>query len=137
MTTIIASLKSALTGYGKYRGREGHYSFLLHRLTGLGILLFLIIHIVDTATVYFFPELYNHAIEIYRKPLFMIGEIGIVFSVVFHGVNGIRIAYVDMVKPSNWTIEKQRKAARAVLILSIVIWLPAAVIMLKSLIEHL
>lgn len=136
MTTFIASLKTTLTGYLRYRGREGHYAFLLHRFTGLGTLLFLIIHIVDTSTVYFFPELYNHAIEIYRSTPFMLGEIGLVFSVVYHGVNGLRIAIIDMYKPESWTIERQRKAAKVVLVTSIIIWLPAAVIMFNSMVEH-
>ena len=34
----------------RYRGREGMWTWVLHRATGLGILFFLIIHVVDTAT---------------------------------------------------------------------------------------
>lgn len=33
----------------RYRGGSGHWSYLLHRVTGVGVLLFLAIHIVDTA----------------------------------------------------------------------------------------
>ena len=40
-----------------YRGREGQLSFLARRLAGLGTLLFLAVHILDTATVYFVPSL--------------------------------------------------------------------------------
>ena len=133
MTALITSLRTTLSGYVRYRGREGHYSFLLHRLTGLGTLLFLIIHILDTATVYYFPSLYEHALEIYRNPLFMLGEIALVFSVVFHGVNGLRIAIVDMYFPEKWTIEKQRRAARWTLVGSIIIWLPAGIWTFRSL----
>ena len=82
MAAPTNSLKTTLIGYMTYRGREGHYAYLLHRLTGLGTLLFLIIHIVDTATVYYFPSLYEHAIELYRSTPFLIGEIGLVFSVI-------------------------------------------------------
>lgn len=137
MTTLISSLRTTLAGYINYRGREGHYSFLLHRLTGLGTLLFLAIHIVDTATVYWIPDLYDHAIALYRLPIFMIGEIGLVFSVIFHGVNGLRIIYQDMVNPASWTIPRQRRAARWTLILSVLIWLPAAFIMLNTMLAHL
>lgn len=137
MTTFIASIRTTFTGYIKYRGREGQFSFLLHRLTGLGTLLFLAIHILDTATVYYYPSLYQHAIELYRQPVFMLGEIGLVFSVIFHGVNGLRIAYVDLFKPAAWTIDKQRRAARTVLLLSLLLWLPAAFIMGCNLVENL
>lgn len=75
-------LKQNLLGMARYRGREGQFSFILHRLTGLGTLLFLAVHILDTSTVYFFPSLYEHAINLYRSTLFMLGEIFLVFFVV-------------------------------------------------------
>jgi succinate dehydrogenase / fumarate reductase cytochrome b subunit len=137
MSERLSSLRTSFTGYLNYRGREGQFTFLLHRITGLGTLLFLIIHILDTATVYYFPELYDHAIALYRSPLFMVGEIALFYSVIFHGVNGLRVAYVDLFKPQNWTIEKQRRAARITFALSIVLWLPAAFIMGRNLIASL
>ena len=137
MTTLMTSLKTSLAGYLKYRGREGQSAFMLHRITGLGTLLFLTIHIVDTAAAYYYPPLYEHATVLYRLPAFMVGEIFLVFSVVYHGVNGFRIAYLDLIKPASWTISKQRKAVKTTLIVSVIIWLPAAFIMAKSIIEHL
>jgi succinate dehydrogenase / fumarate reductase cytochrome b subunit len=134
MSTFKSSLKTTLSGYAAYRGREGHFSFLLHRFTGLGTLLFLIIHILDTSTVYFFPSLYDHAIAIYQSTPFLLGEIGLVFSVIFHGVNGLRIAYLDIFKPEGWSIEGQRKSARLTLAVSVILWLPAAFWMFRSLI---
>ncbi|HAY85690.1 MAG TPA: hypothetical protein DCY42_12450, partial [Chloroflexi bacterium] len=62
--------------------------------------------------VYFYPPLYEEAIALYQHPLFMVGEIGLVFSVIFHGVNGLRIAYLDLFKPTKWKIETQRNAVR-------------------------
>jgi len=131
------SLSKASRGYVSYKGGEGQLSFLLHRITGLGTLLFLTIHIIDTAMVYFYPDLYAEAIALYQSPLFMIGEIGLVFSVIFHGVNGLRIAYLDLFKPKKWRIDSQRSAVRWTLGLSIVLWLPAAVIMFSNLLAHL
>lgn len=117
-------------------GREGHYAFLLHRLTGLGTLLFLIIHILDTSTVYFFPSLYEHAIALYRHPVFMIGEIGLVFALIYHGVNGLRIAIVDLWLPAKWSIKFARNSVRATLVISIILWAPAALWMFLSMLEH-
>lgn len=132
----MSTVKLTVNGLARYAGREGQISFILHRLTGLGTLLFLAIHIVDTATVYFFPNLYEHAIAIYRSPLFMIGEIFLVFSVFYHGVNGVRIALFDLVFPGRWNIPSQRQSVLWTLAISIVIWLPAAFLMARSLIEH-
>jgi succinate dehydrogenase / fumarate reductase cytochrome b subunit len=136
MTAPSNFIRTTAKGYVGYKGREGHYSFLLHRLTGLGTLLFLIIHILDTATVYYFPTLYEHAIELYRSTPFMLGEIALVFSVVFHGVNGLRIAYLDMVAPNKWTIKFQESSARFTLLVSLLLWSPAAVWMMVNLLRH-
>ena len=129
MSTFIDSLRTTLSGYARYRGREGHISFLLHRITGLGTLLFLTVHIVDTSLAYFKPEWYQHAIELYTAWYFMIGEIILVFCVIFHGVNGLRIAYYDMFKPAAWNIPGQRTSSRWTLTVSILLWLPAGGIM--------
>lgn len=131
----MSSIKSTMGGYVRYRGREGQLSFLLHRLTGLGVLLFLAIHILDTATVYFFPALYEHAIAIYRTTLFGIAEIGLVFAVLYHGANGIRIAIFDWF-PQLWTIERQRKAAVATLIGAVLLWLPLTFFMVRNILIH-
>ncbi|MCB9135804.1 MAG: succinate dehydrogenase, cytochrome b556 subunit [Anaerolineales bacterium] len=136
MSTFMSSLQTTLKGYATYRGREGHLSFVLHRLTGLGTLLFLLIHIVDTSFVYFKPELYGEAIKLYQSTLFMLGEIGLVFSVIFHGVNGLRIAFLDLRKPSGWHIESQRKSVRTTLTISIILWLPAALWMGYNLLHY-
>jgi succinate dehydrogenase / fumarate reductase, cytochrome b subunit len=131
----MSSLKTTMEGYVRYRGREGQLSFMLHRLTGLGVLLFLTIHILDTATVYFFPSLYEHAIAIYRTTLFGIAEIGLVFAVLYHGANGIRIAVFDWF-PQLWTIERQRKIAVLTLVFTIIIWLPLVFIMVRNILIH-
>ena len=129
-------VKLNLLGLARYRGREGQLSFLLHRLTGLGTLLFLTIHILDTATVYFFPQLYEHAIDLYRTTPLMIGEIILVFSVIYHGVNGLRIAVFDLFVPGMWNISVQRKTAVWTLAIAIVLWLPALFLMGRALLVH-
>jgi succinate dehydrogenase / fumarate reductase cytochrome b subunit len=136
MTPILTSLRTTLTGYLRYRGREGHYSFLMHRLTGLGTLLFLIIHILDTATVYFIPSLYEHAIALYQSTPFMLGEIGLVFSVIYHGVNGLRISVLDLRLPEKWSIAAQRGGVRMTFIVSTILWLPAAGVMMYNMLLH-
>lgn len=132
----MAALKTTLSNLAVYRGREGQLSFILHRLTGLGTLLFLIIHILDTSTVYFFPSLYEHAIALYRSTPFIIGEIFLVFSVIFHGVNGVRIAIADLFFPRLWHSGPQRRSLIRTLALSIILWLPAAFVMGRNLLIH-
>jgi succinate dehydrogenase / fumarate reductase cytochrome b subunit len=130
------TLKLNLQGLTRYKGREGQFSFILHRLSGLGTLLFLAVHILDTSTVYFFPSLYEHAIALYRSTPFMLGEIMLVFMVIYHGVNGVRIAIFDLFAPDRWNINTQRRSAKWTFGISILLWLPAAYIMGRSLLTH-
>ena len=51
-----------------YRGQSGHWSWLLHRITGLGVLLFLLVHIVDITLIGFGPTVYNDSIKIFSLP---------------------------------------------------------------------
>ena len=39
-----------------YRGQSGQWSWLFHRVTGLAILLFLLVHIVDITLIGFGPD---------------------------------------------------------------------------------
>ncbi len=131
------SVKVMLTNLVVYRGREGQLSFILHRLTGLGILLFLVIHVADTSTVFFFPSLYADAIAVYRSVPFMIGEIFLVFSVIYHGVNGARIAILDLYLVKHWELKYQHNSAVWTLVIAIVLWLPAAFIMGRNVLAKL
>jgi succinate dehydrogenase / fumarate reductase cytochrome b subunit len=128
----MSSLKTTLTGYARYRGREGHWSFLLHRITGLGTILFLALHIVDIALVYFSPKAFLDLIGLYQTTLFGIGEIILVFCVLYHGINGIRIAYFDLFKPHMWEKVKERYSSRVTISLAVIIWIPAAFFMIRS-----
>ena len=114
----------------RYRGREGMWTWVLHRATGIGILLFLVIHVVDTAIVIWWPGLYDHALALYRNPLFRFAELLIFFSVLFHGLNGLRIIVQDFWPAS---MRHQRRLALGALGAAVVLILPVAWIMLAPL----
>ena len=78
-----------------YRGGIGQWSWVLHRLTGVGVLLFLFIHILDTALIMLGPAWYNKIIQVYRMPLFGLMEIGLFAAVLYHSLNGVRIIVID------------------------------------------
>jgi succinate dehydrogenase / fumarate reductase, cytochrome b subunit len=114
----------------RYRGREGMWTWLLHRATGIGILLFLVIHVVDTAIVIYWPALYDHALDLYRNPVFRFAELLIYFSVLFHALNGLRIIVQDFWPAS---MRHQRRLALGALGAAVVLILPVAWIMLAPL----
>ncbi len=78
-----------------YRGREGMWSWVLHRITGVAIFFFLLVHILDTALVRLSPEAYNTVISTYQTPIMGLGETALVAAIVFHAFNGLRIILID------------------------------------------
>ena len=78
-----------------YRGREGMWSWVAHRVTGVAIFFFLLVHVLDTSLVRISPEAYNDVIATYKNPIMGLGEAGLVAAIVFHAFNGIRIILVD------------------------------------------
>lgn len=71
------------------------WSWVLHRITGVGIFFFLLVHILDTALVRVSPEAYNVVIESYKTPIVGLAELGLVGAILFHGLNGLRVIAVD------------------------------------------
>ncbi|MBB1244303.1 MULTISPECIES: succinate dehydrogenase, cytochrome b556 subunit [Streptomyces] len=78
-----------------YRGREGMWSWVAHRVTGVLIFFFLLVHVLDTALVRVSPEAYDETIAVYKTPLVGLMEYGLVAAVLFHALNGLRVVAVD------------------------------------------
>ena len=78
-----------------YRGREGMWSWVAHRVTGVLLFFFLYVHVLDTALVRVSPEAYNTVIETYKNPIVGLLEVGLVAAVLFHAFNGIRVVLID------------------------------------------
>jgi succinate dehydrogenase / fumarate reductase, cytochrome b subunit len=129
-------LNNTLSGLATYKGGKGLLAFVLHRVTGLGTLLFLTAHISTTAMVYFYPPGYSKFMELFRWPPIMAAEIILVFCVIFHGANGLRIAYIDLFKPQMLNARQSDKAVLTTLIVAVMLWLPAAGVMGYNLLKY-
>ncbi|WP_040788731.1 succinate dehydrogenase, cytochrome b556 subunit [Nocardia paucivorans] len=78
-----------------YRGDPGMWSWALHRITGVTVFFFLFVHVLDTALVRVSPTTYDEALEIYKTPVVALMEMGLVFCVLFHALNGVRVILID------------------------------------------
>jgi succinate dehydrogenase / fumarate reductase cytochrome b subunit len=78
-----------------YRGGEGYWAFILHRSSGIGVFLFLLLHIVDVALLGWGPDLYNRVLAFYDTLLFRVFELVLLAAVLFHALNGLRIMLFD------------------------------------------
>ena len=128
MTSLVLTVRETL----RYRGAIGQWSWVLHRLTGVGVVMFLALHVVDTSWAVFYPDLYVKAIAAYQSPIFTIGEFGLVFAVVYHAFNGLRIALFDF-KPALW--RHQAQAGLAVLVLTLLVLAPVFLGMLSHVLD--
>ncbi len=129
MATLALTIAETL----RYRGKLGQWSWVLHRITGLGTLLFFYLHVIDTSWAVFYPELYARAIALYQSPLFTAGEFGLVACVVYHGLNGFRIVLFDS-RPKWWRY--QGRAAQLVFGGTLLILIPTFLIMFREVLDH-
>lgn len=73
-------------------GRQaGGIGFIVNRLAGLGLTLYLLLHLIMLGKLAQGPEAYDSFIAMAHSPLFLIGELLVVAAVFIHGLNGVRI----------------------------------------------
>jgi succinate dehydrogenase / fumarate reductase cytochrome b subunit len=113
-----------------YRGREGQVAWMLHRVTGIGVFLFLALHIVDIFLMAFGPEVFDALLFFYHKFLFKLGIVfGLYPAALYHGLNGMRVVIIDF-----WPNlgKKQAMLWRIQVLIFAVAYIPSAIIMLFS-----
>ncbi len=88
-----------------YKIKEGMLSWILHKITGIAIVAYLIIHIWSMAKMAKGPEAFNNVIELYKTPLFRAGEVLLLGAILFHGLNGLRLILGEFIPR---TMEKHK-----------------------------
>lgn len=80
------SLMTAL----RYKGQGPMLTFILHRIGGMGMAIFISMHVLASA---FGGDIGNFINDIYMSWVF---QIIIFFFVMFHAINGLRITILDL-----------------------------------------
>ncbi|MCW3493701.1 succinate dehydrogenase, cytochrome b556 subunit [Microbacterium sp. SSM24] len=106
VTPSVSETTSRVPRGTLYRGNEGMWSWVLHRITGIAIFFFLLVHVLDTALIRVSPDAYNAVIGTYKNPIMGLGEVALVGAVAYHAYNGLRIILVDMF---SWATRMQRQ----------------------------
>ena len=105
-----------------YRGREGQWAFVLHRMSGVALALFLLLHVLDISLVMWGPDgPFNAFLAFYHQWPFRIGLILIIAGVVYHALNGLRIILMDF---TDWGVRYQGVLWYGVLGLTTLIGIP-------------
>jgi succinate dehydrogenase / fumarate reductase cytochrome b subunit len=78
-----------------YRVSWAQLAWFGHRASGLGVLLYLFMHIVETSMVLFGPDVYDAAVGIFKNLPARLGEVVLMAAVVYHALNGLRVIAMD------------------------------------------
>jgi succinate dehydrogenase / fumarate reductase cytochrome b subunit len=79
-------------------GRWGieRYVYTLHRITGLGILAYFLMHIIVTSSIALGQTTWEWWMHLFSALPFKIGEFLVFVAFAFHGLNGIRLVLVEL-----------------------------------------
>jgi succinate dehydrogenase / fumarate reductase cytochrome b subunit len=124
--TIGSWLSQAQSRVVSYRVSWAQLAWFGHRLSGLGVLLYLFMHIVETSTVLLGPEVYNTTLGLFKNPVIRAGEILLMAALVYHSLNGLKIILIDFVPAATaW----YRPLTYGVVIATVVAMVPLGLIM--------
>jgi succinate dehydrogenase / fumarate reductase cytochrome b subunit len=86
--------KVGLMAGAKYKGGGPMLAWALHRISGLGIIIFVTLHVVASFLTQQLGSDLGIAINIIYESIYF--QLFIVFCAIFHGVNGFRIIVLDI-----------------------------------------
>lgn len=96
-TTDPARPKSSMRAWFDPRGRSiSTIAFALNRLTAVGLTVYLFLHLAILSLLLRGPEGWDSFVAIAKTPLFLTLDVILLFGVVYHMFNGIRVALVGM-----------------------------------------
>jgi succinate dehydrogenase / fumarate reductase, cytochrome b subunit len=113
-----------------YKGGQGMWAWVFHRVAGLGVFLFLLVHIADTSLIGWGPKYYNMFVHWYRHPIFRVSEVLLAAALLFHALNGIRIMIIDFWEAGT---ARQRPLLYGVIVVFLLLFIPGAYIMMRPL----
>lgn len=111
-------------------GRWGaeRYLYTLHRVTGLGLLAYFLLHVIVTSSRAFGSSAWEAAMARVSGPVFVVGEFLVFAAFALHGLNGIRLVLVELgwaigkpiepVYPYRTSVDEQRPLAIGMMLLA-------------------
>lgn len=113
-------------GSTRYRGKSGQWAFLGHRISGFLVFLFLMLHVVDVSLLHW-PATYNQVHHLYGNIVLRLFEVGLLFALVFHSLNGLRIVAVDLFPEA---VRNQQRLLQYVVALTVLAGVPGGIVIL-------
>jgi succinate dehydrogenase / fumarate reductase cytochrome b subunit len=92
ISTQKRSARQLLTWFDPRWREVGTWAFILNRLSGIGLTVYLFLHLAVLGTLARGPEAYDSFIQLAKSPLFVLGELLVIVGGMYHGLNGLRVA---------------------------------------------
>jgi succinate dehydrogenase / fumarate reductase cytochrome b subunit len=77
-----------------YRWHTGSIAWLIHRLTGILLTLYIFLHLYVLSNLRD-PSRFSSMMDLMKNPLVRLGEAGLLALVIAHGLNGLRLILLD------------------------------------------
>ncbi len=97
--------------------REGGIGFILMRLTAIGLVVYLALHLTMISNLARGPEAWDSFIKLVKQPIFMVGDAVLIFGLLYHAINGIRVTVLGL----GWGAKYQAQLFWGALLLSVVL----------------
>ena len=88
----MRNIKNIIRLFNPYKRDAGMWAFSLNRITGIGLTIYLYLHLFVLRKIAQGPEEFNQFIQLAQSPWYVAGELLVIIAVLLHGLNGIRIA---------------------------------------------
>ena len=103
-------------------------AWAFHRISGVAIWAFVLLHVLDIWLVGANPSLYDDVLKLYASPLGRVGETLLGAALLYHALNGLRIIVMDF-WPAMTVFHKQ--LWYSIWVVFVVVGLPGAYIILR------
>lgn len=119
----VSSRRRGPAGWVDVRGRRlGGWAFILNRLTGLGVLLYLYLHLVILSQLAQGPKAWDSFVSLALSPPFLSLDVLLIFGLLAHGLNGIRVTLVGF----GLVVDRQKALFAAFMVLGALVFIVAA-----------
>lgn len=91
------------TAKRQWLGVEG-YAWVLHRITGVALVAFLLAHLYTLSSVRGGEDVFDRTMQVLQGPLPKTGELLLLWVILFHGLNGLRLILINVIPRINHKI---------------------------------
>jgi len=113
--------RSRDTWPGNYK--VGMWAWVLHRITGLGLVLYIFLHILVISTGLAGPASFDEMLHRLHSPVFLVMDSVVLAGALYHSLNGIRLILFDL----GIGVRRQREMFWAVMAVAVALFVAAVV----------